>query len=239
MPRNKNSSVRSSAKTSSFKNEDVKVGHYNIRSLIKFKNKAQKDAYDLIGQNRISFLSGPAGTAKSFLGINYALDEFYKGNTSKIILTRPVVEAAGEKMGFLPGTLHEKISPYMTPLLDFLSNILSENEIRQHMAQKTIEIRPLAFMRGCTFNEAIILADEMQNSNIDQMKMLLTRIGTNTRIILTGDSDQTDLRKDLCCFDSVAKKLAEIEGIGHYAFTDEHIVRDPLITKILKKIKEV
>jgi len=127
----------------------------------------------------------------------------------------------------------------MTPLLDFLSNILSENEIKQHLTQKTIEIRPLAFMRGCTFNEAIILADEMQNSNKDQMKMLLSRIGTNSKIVLTGDSDQTDLKKEQCCFDEIAEKMASIKNIAHYAFTEEHIVREEIIIEILRKFKEI
>lgn len=128
--------------------QDTKTGHYNIRKLIKFKNEAQKEAYDIISGHRITFLCGPAGTAKSFLCISNALDAYYKGEIGKIVLTRPMVEAAGEKMGFLPGTLEEKIHPYLIPLFDMLGNFISEKEIQYHLTQKTIEICPLAFMRG-------------------------------------------------------------------------------------------
>jgi phosphate starvation-inducible PhoH-like protein len=219
--------------------QDVKTGHYNIRKGLKFKNEAQKIAYDTISKKRISFLCGPAGTAKSFLCVNYALDEMYKGKTSKIIFTRPMIEACGEKMGYLPGSFAEKIGPYMTPLFDFLHDSLTEKEIAQHVAQKTIEVRPLAFMRGCTFKNAIIVADEMQNAKFEQIKMLLSRIGEGTKILLTGDTQQTDLLKKDCCFDSVAKSLSSLDFIGYYKFEKEHIVREEIISHILDKMEEV
>jgi len=217
---------------------DSKTGHYNIRKQLKFKNEAQKEAYDIIRDHRISFMCGPAGTAKSFLAVNQGLDELYKGNVGKIILTRPMVEAAGEKMGFLPGTLEEKISPYMTPLFDFIGNALSEREIQAHLAQKTIEICPLAFMRGRTLIDSFVIADEMQNANFDQIKMLLSRIGEGSKIVLTGDSKQSDLRSS-CCFDRVAKGLSPLSFIGYYKFGKEHIVRDKIIGEMLDKLEDM
>lgn len=217
---------------------DDKGGHYNIRRLIKFKNEAQKEAYDIIKDHRITFLCGPAGTAKSFLAINQALDEFYKGNVGKIILTRPMVEAAGEKMGFLPGSLEEKIKPYMIPLFDFIGNILDERDIQQHLAQKTIEVCPLAFMRGRTLKDCFVVADEMQNANFEQIKMLTSRIGEGTKMVLTGDSMQSDLRSN-CCFDKIATGLSNLDFVGYFKFGREHIVRDPIIETLLEKLDEL
>jgi len=215
---------------------DTKTGHYNIRKLVKFKNESQKEAYDIIGEKRITFLSGPAGSAKSFLTVMYALDSLYKGEIGKIILTRPMIEAAGEKMGFLPGSLQEKVHPYLVPLLDLIGDYLSEREIQQHLAQKTIEVCPLAFMRGRNFKNSFIAADECQNINYDQIKMLLSRIGEGTKIVLTGDSSQTDLKQG-CCFDYIAKGLSSLSFVGYHQFTKEHIVREPIIADILEKME--
>lgn len=217
---------------------DVKEGHYNIRKLIKFKNMAQKQAYDQISDNRIAFLCGCAGTAKTFLSVVHALDEYYKGNVSKIILTRPMIEAAGEKMGFLPGALEDKIHPYLIPLFDLILNFIESHELECHLAQKTIEISPLAFMRGRTFNDAFVVCDEAQNMNFDQIKMLLSRIGENSKIVLAGDSMQSDLKKNSCCFDDVAKSLSDLDFVGFFQFNEEHIVRDPIIAKVLEKLEE-
>ena len=203
---------------------------------IVFKNDLQKEAVDLIKNNTISFLIGPAGGGKTYVAISYAIHEFLKGNFEKIILTRPAMEA-GEKLGFLPGEINNKIQPYMIPLMDFLEDKLDPKFVKARFEEGLFEIAPLSYLRGRNLR-GIILADEIQNCTVSQLKMLLTRINEGGKIICTGDFDQSDQPlSNTKSLKQIIEKLSRIEGIGMIELTES--VRHPIIAKILKAFEEV
>ena len=200
---------------------------------IKPKTIGQKKYVDSIKNNMITFGIGPAGTGKTYLGMCMAIEAFKKGEVTKLILTRPAIEA-GEKLGFLPGDLQSKIDPYLRPLYDALYQIMGAESFQSNMEKGLIEVAPLAYMRGRTLDNAFIILDEAQNTTIPQMKMFLTRIGFNSKVIVTGDDTQKDLPKDITSgLDSAIKVLKNIEGISFIRLTSKDVVRHPLVQKIV------
>ena len=200
---------------------------------IKPKTIGQKNYVDSIRDNMITFGIGPAGTGKTYLGMCMAIEAFKKGEVTKLILTRPAIEA-GEKLGFLPGDLQSKIDPYLRPLYDALYQIMGAESFQANLEKGLIEVAPLAYMRGRTLDNAFIILDEAQNTTIPQMKMFLTRIGFNSKVIITGDDTQKDLPKDVTSgLDSAIRVLKNIEGISFIRLTSKDVVRHPLVQKIV------
>lgn len=202
--------------------------------LITPKTPTQKAYIDTIRQNELVFGIGPAGTGKTYLAVAMALQAFHDKKVKRIILTRPAVEA-GEKLGFLPGDLTEKVNPYLRPLLDAIGDLYDAEKAQRLLEKNIIEIAPLAFMRGRTLNDAFIILDEAQNTTREQMKMFLTRMGFNSRAIVTGDISQIDLprRRDSGLIE--AKRILKgIPGIGVVTFSDMDVVRHGLVQKIIR-----
>ena len=200
---------------------------------IKPKTIGQKKYVDSIRNNMITFGIGPAGTGKTYLGMCMAIEAFKRGEVTKLILTRPAIEA-GEKLGFLPGDLQSKIDPYLRPLYDALYQIMGAESFQSNFEKGLIEVAPLAYMRGRTLDNAFIILDEAQNTTIPQMKMFLTRIGFNSKVIVTGDDTQKDLPRDVVSgLDSAIKVLKNIDGISFIRLSSKDVVRHPLVQKIV------
>ena len=197
------------------------------------KTIGQKEYIKAIEEHDITFGVGPAGTGKTYLAMAMALGALYRGDVSRIILTRPAVEA-GEALGFLPGDLKEKLSPYLRPLHDALLDMIPIVEMQKHMERETIEIAPLAYMRGRTLNNAFVILDESQNSTNEQMFMFLTRLGFHSKAVITGDPTQTDLSTSRQSgLTEALSLLAKTEGIAMNRFTQKDVVRHPLVQKII------
>ncbi len=185
-------------------------------------------------QHSLVFGLGPAGTGKTYLAVACAVDRLIAGEVDRIILSRPAVEA-GERLGFLPGDLREKVDPYLRPLYDALHDMLPGDQIAKRMASGEIEVAPLAFMRGRTLAGAFVILDEAQNTTPSQMKMFLTRLGSNARMAVTGDLSQIDLPSGtLSGLTDAVETLSEVEGIGFVRFTDADVVRHPLVARIVR-----
>jgi phosphate starvation-inducible PhoH-like protein len=211
--------------------EDVVWRHRATKVSPKTVN--QKRYVDSIRNNTITFGIGPAGTGKTFLAVALAAAALSRREVNRIILTRPAVEA-GERLGFLPGDLMAKVDPYLRPLFDALHDMLEPERVSQHLERGVIEVAPLAFMRGRSLNDSFIILDEAQNTSPEQMKMFLTRLGFNSKMVVTGDITQIDLPRDQ---DSglvlVADILNEIEGIQFVRFGEEDVVRHKLVRRIV------
>lgn len=202
--------------------------------LIKPKTAGQKRYVDSIRQNLVTFGIGPAGTGKTYLAV--ALAAFYLKNreVERIILTRPAVEA-GEKLGFLPGDLQEKIDPYLRPLYDALADMFGFDQFQKLIARNIIEVAPLAYMRGRTLEESFIILDEAQNTTREQMKMFLTRMGNHSRVVVNGDNTQIDLAdRKFSGLTEAEKVLAHVPGIGMVYFTDADVVRHDMVGRIIR-----
>lgn len=199
---------------------------------IRPKTLGQKTYVDAIDNNTIVFGIGPAGTGKTYLAMAKAVQALQRKEISRIILTRPAVEA-GEKLGFLPGTLNDKIDPYLRPLFDALHDMLDPESIPKLMTSGTIEVAPLAYMRGRTLNDAFIILDEAQNTTPEQMKMFLTRLGFNSKMIVTGDVTQIDLPNGTSGLRLAAEVLKDVEDMHFSALTSEDVVRHTLVAKIV------
>ncbi len=198
------------------------------------KSLNQKSYIDAIRSHDIVFGIGPAGTGKTYLAVAMAVAAFTSHKVQSIILTRPAVEA-GERLGFLPGDLAEKINPYLRPLLDALYDMLGFEKAKELIEQNQIEIAPLAFMRGRTLNNAFVILDEAQNTTYEQMKMFLTRLGFNSQAVVTGDITQVDLPNNQPSgLISVRKVLKDVEGLSFTTFNDGDVVRHPLVQSIIK-----
>ena len=198
------------------------------------KGPSQKQYVDQVRANDIVFGVGPAGTGKTYLAVALAVRALLDKQVRRIVLTRPAVEA-GEKLGFLPGTLEEKVSPYVRPLYDALGDMLEVDKVQKMMADDVIEVAPLAFMRGRTLNDAFVILDEAQNTSVEQMKMFLTRLGYGSKAVITGDPSQTDLPRGQPSGLRDALGLLEgIRGIGLTRFTDADVVRHPLVAEIIR-----
>ena len=198
------------------------------------KTLGQKRYIEAIQNHDVTFGTGPAGTGKTFLAMAMAIMSLKEEKVSRIILTRPAVEA-GEALGFLPGDLQEKLDPYLRPLHDALQDLLPMEEVQKHMERGTIEIAPLAYMRGRTLNNAFIILDEAQNSTAEQMLMFLTRLGFNSKVVVTGDPTQIDLppsKTSGLVEGPVA--LAKVEGSAHCKFEKRDVVRHPLVARIVE-----
>jgi phosphate starvation-inducible PhoH-like protein len=202
------------------------------------KTVGQKKYVDAIRNHDVTFGIGPAGTGKTYLAVAMALAALREGRVSRLILTRPAVEA-GEALGFLPGDLYEKIMPYLRPLHDALHDMLSAEEVQKQMERGIIEIAPLAYMRGRTLNHAFIILDEAQNSTLEQMFMFLTRLGVSSKAVVTGDETQIDLpqHKHSGLLEA-HRALQKIEGIAIVEFTRRDIVRHPLVQRIIAAYEE-
>ena len=206
--------------------------------IIRAKSFGQKYYINAIKNNDVVFALGPAGTGKTFLGVLMAVEALKKREIKKIILVRPAVEA-GEQLGFLPGDLQEKIQPYIKPLYDSLHYLLGVEQVDKYIEKKIIEIAPLAYMRGRTLDDAYIILDEGQNTTIDQMKMFLTRFGNNSKIIVTGDPCQNDLKKDeISGLIHSTSILSDIKGIKVIYLKNKDIVRHRLVRKIIEAYEE-
>ena len=199
---------------------------------IRPKTIGQKKYVDAIDQATIVFGIGPAGTGKTYLAMAKAVQALQRKEVSRIILTRPAVEA-GERLGFLPGTLNDKIDPYLRPLFDALHEMLDPESIPKLMAAGTIEVAPLAYMRGRTLNDSFIILDEAQNTTPEQMKMFLTRLGFNSKMIVTGDITQIDLPNGTSGLRTAIEVLGQVDDMHFATLTSEDVVRHSLVAKIV------
>ena len=204
------------------------------KKLIKATNKLQKLYIESIMKSDLIFGVGSAGTGKTFLAVASAVYALEQGLVKKIFLARPAIEA-GEKLGFLPGDLAEKVNPYLQPIYDALNEILGVVQVNKLLEKKIIEIAPLAYMRGRTLNDAFIILDEAQNTTIAQMKMFLTRIGFRSKTVVTGDTSQIDLPKEIKsglvdCLEFIGK----IEGVSITRFKSENVIRHKIVREIIK-----
>ena len=215
-----------------------RVHTHEKKSGVTAKTVGQKKYLDAIRKHDITFGIGPAGTGKTYLAVATALSAMREGKVSRIILTRPAVEA-GEALGFLPGDLFEKITPYLRPLHDALHDMLPAEEIAKHMERATIEVAPLAYMRGRTLNNAFIILDEAQNSTTEQMLMFLTRLGHGSKAVITGDETQVDLppHKNSGLVEA-HRALKNVEGIAVIEFSKRDVVRHPLVQRIIGAYEE-
>jgi phosphate starvation-inducible PhoH-like protein len=198
------------------------------------KTLNQKLYLDSIEKNALVFGIGPAGTGKTYLAVSMAVRALLEKRVTRIVLTRPAVEA-GERLGFLPGTLQEKIDPYLKPLYDALYDMLDVERVDRHLERGVIEIAPIAFMRGRTLNDSFVILDEAQNTTPEQMKMFVTRIGYNSQAVVTGDITQIDLPNGrLSGLIEAEKVLSRVEGIGFVHFNERDVVRHPLVQRIVR-----
>ncbi len=221
------------------KSEEKIVGNYETilfthrKKPIMAKTPSQKVYIETIKKNDITFGVGPAGTGKTYLAMAMAVSYLKQQKVNRIILTRPAVEA-GEKLGFLPGTLTEKVDPYLRPLYDALYEMVDPDKIKDMLEKNIIEIAPLAFMRGRTLNDAFIILDEAQNTTKEQMKMFLTRIGFGSKAVITGDITQIDLPKvSQSGLIEALKVLEGVKGIGICRFSEKDVVRHPVVQRII------
>lgn len=215
-------------------NGDAVIVHTTDGKAVRARNKTQQDMVKAYFDNDLVFALGPAGTGKTYVAIALAVRALKNREIKRIILTRPAVEA-GERLGFLPGDLKDKLDPYLQPLYDALEDMIPHKKLQDFIEEGTIQIAPLAYMRGRTLDRACVILDEAQNTNIGQLKMFLTRMGVNAKFIVTGDASQIDLpHKEDSGLLRCVSMLEGIKGIATIRFSNEDIVRHPLVTKIVK-----
>jgi len=209
---------------------DVRDRKYvkNVRAM----SPMQQALLDAIEERSVVLALGPAGTGKTYLAVTKAVDALEAGKVHRIVLSRPAVEA-GESLGFLPGDVGEKLAPYLRPLYDALTERLGTKRLKALLAEGAIEIAPVAYMRGRTLNDCFIVIDEAQNCTYGQIKMMLTRLGWRSTMVLTGDPDQTDLLPGLSGYRDIAAKLESVEGIAVVRLSETDIVRHPLVAGML------
>ena len=206
---------------------------YTHKNVICARTVGQKKYLKTYKENDIIFAIGPAGTGKTYQAVALAVAALKSRQVEKIVITRPAVEA-GESLGFLPGDLREKVDPYLTPIYDALKDMVQKNQLKDYLKNKTIEIAPLAYMRGRTLHNAFMILDEAQNATSVQMKMFLTRLGVTSQAIITGDITQVDLPKnEKSGLLDVIKIFKKIKGIGFVKFTEKDVVRHELVKKII------
>jgi len=229
--------VRMLAKDSSINLKDVFMDTIYISSskkVIAPKSFQQKVYIDKMRANDILFGIGPAGTGKTYLAMAMAVSYLLRKKTSRIILTRPAVEA-GERLGFLPGDMYEKVNPYLHPLYDALYDMMHYDQVTRMIERNTMEVIPLAFMRGRTLNDAFVILDEAQNTTSEQMKMFLTRLGYNSKAVITGDVTQVDLPSDVKSgLIEASQILKDIKGIDFVYFSEDDVVRHRIVSEIIK-----
>lgn len=218
---------------------DAVIVHGNDGKPIKARNRTQEEMVKAYFDNDLIFAVGPAGTGKTYIAIALAIRALKNREIKRIILTRPAVEA-GERLGFLPGDLKDKLDPYLQPLYDALGDMIPAKRLQEFMTEGTIQIAPLAYMRGRTLDRACVILDEAQNTNLGQLKMFLTRMGCDAKFIVTGDASQIDLpnKRDSGLLKGI-ELTKDIKGIKTITFRNEDIVRHPLVTKIVKAFEKV
>jgi phosphate starvation-inducible PhoH-like protein len=199
---------------------------------VKPRTEGQESLMKAIKEHNLTVAIGPAGTGKTYLAIAAAVDALEKGTIERIILSRPAMEA-GESLGYLPGDMHEKMAPYLRPLYDCLGDRLGGKKVRQYMEDGTIEIAPIGFMRGRTLNNAFVVIDEAQNCTYGQLKMILSRLGWHSTMVVTGDPDQSDLLEGISGLAEMSRKLSEVSDIAVIHLKQSDIVRHPLVAKML------
>ncbi len=208
------------------------VPRTRVELKIKARNDTQKDYIRAIRSHDISFGMGAAGTGKSYISSLLAMQALINEEVDKIVICRPAVTAGGEDLGFLPGDVAAKMDPYLQPIFDAFKTYWNPNTIKQHLAEGKIEIVPLAYMRGRSFNNSFIISDEMQNASKDNLLMLLTRLGYGSKMVITGDPIQSDVGNK-SCFHVAESILGEIDEIAFTHFTNADVVRHPTVAKIL------
>ena len=192
----------------------------------------QKRLMEAMARSHLTLALGPAGTGKTYLAVAAAVEAFEAGQVARIVLSRPAVEA-GESLGYLPGTMEEKLHPYLRPLYDALGDRLGGKRLKTLMADGSIEIAPIAYMRGRTLNNCFIVIDEAQNCTYGQIKMLLTRLGWHSTMVITGDPDQSDLLPELSGLGDIAERLEAMDGIDVVRLAKQDVVRHPLVAEML------
>ena len=219
-------------------NGDAVIVHSTDGKAIRARNANQQRMVKAYFENDLVFAVGPAGTGKTYVAIALAVRALKNREIKRIILTRPAVEA-GERLGFLPGDLKDKLDPYLQPLYDALGDMIPSRKLQEFMADGTIQIAPLAYMRGRTLDRACVILDEAQNTNMGQLKMFLTRMGNDAKFIVTGDATQVDLpnKADSGLLKGISL-LENIKGVAVISFGNEDIVRHPLVTKIVKAFSQ-
>jgi phosphate starvation-inducible PhoH-like protein len=224
--------VRMSLSGEKSSGDDVSIS--TPRRIIRARTKTQSAYLEALLENDLVLGLGPAGTGKTYLAVAVGVMMLTRGEVERLILSRPAVEA-GERLGFLPGDLKEKVDPYLQPLYDALHDMLPAEQIERRMAVREIEVAPLAFMRGRTLANSFIILDEAQNATTQQMKMVLTRLGENSRMAVTGDPTQTDLPASVPSGLHEARViLRDVEGVAMVEFSDEDVVRHPLVRRIVR-----
>jgi phosphate starvation-inducible PhoH-like protein len=199
---------------------------------VKPRSEGQARLMEAIDRFNLVLALGPAGTGKTYLAVAKGVEALEKGEVSRIVLSRPAVEA-GESIGFLPGAMEEKLAPYLRPLYDALADRLSPKKLKALMAEGLIEIAPIGYMRGRTLNNAYVVVDEAQNCTYTQLKMLLTRLGWNSTMVVTGDPAQSDLLPEMSGLKEIADKMEEVEGVAVRRLEAKDIVRHPLVASML------
>jgi phosphate starvation-inducible protein PhoH and related proteins len=221
------------AETTMSEDEDGAQVLHTRRTDLKARTPNQSVYLDNIAHHDITFGIGPAGTGKTYLAVACAVDALERSAVQRIVLTRPAVEA-GEKLGFLPGDLSQKVDPYLRPLYDALYDLMGFEKVTKAFERQALEIAPLAFMRGRTLNNAFVILDEAQNTTPEQMKMFLTRIGFGAKAVVTGDISQIDLPKgQMSGLVEAERILKRVKGIAHTRFTSADVVRHPLVARIV------
>ena len=217
---------------------DAVIVHGTDGKPIRARNRKQEEMVQAYFDNDLVFAVGPAGTGKTYIAIALAVRALKNREVKRIILTRPAVEA-GERLGFLPGDLKDKLDPYLQPLYDALGDMIPSRKLQEFMTDGTIQIAPLAYMRGRTLDRACVILDEAQNTNMGQLKMFLTRMGCDAIFIVTGDASQIDLprREDSGLLRGI-EKVKNIKGVATLFFSNEDIVRHPLVSKIVKALED-
>ena len=219
-------------------NGEAVIVHSTDGKPIRARNRTQQEMVKAYFDNDLMFSVGPAGTGKTYVAIALAVRALKNREIKRIILTRPAVEA-GERLGFLPGDLKDKLDPYLQPLYDALGDMIPAKKLQEFMVEGTIQIAPLAYMRGRTLDRACVILDEAQNTNLGQLKMFLTRMGNNAKFIVTGDASQVDLphKEDSGLLKGISL-LEHLKGVATIRFTNDDIVRHPLVTKIVKAFEK-
>ena len=229
---NEGTGVRAGDQIEMFRAGNLEIG--TRKKTVEPRTRAQQDYVRALYSHELAFGIGPAGTGKTYLAVAVAVNQMMSGQVDKIILSRPAVEA-GERLGFLPGDMKDKVDPYMQPLYDALNDFLPGRQLAKLMEEKTIEIAPLAFMRGRTLSNAYVVLDEAQNATSMQMKMFLTRLGRGSRMVITGDRSQVDLPRGVTSGLADAERiLKDIKGISFNYFTVKDVVRHHMVAKIIE-----
>ena len=213
-------------------------GYHQKRKTLKPKTKNQEEYIRTIAESNVTFCTGPAGTGKTAVAVGLACEHLFDKKIEKIIVTRPVIES-GKGLGFLPGTFDEKIHPYLVPVLEEMEYRLNKNRVQDYRDSGLIEVCPLEYMRGRNFHNSFMILDEAQNATFDQLKMFITRIGQDSKAIVNGDLDQTDLPEHLSGgLEAFVDKLEGVSGVGISVLTDEDIIRNSIISRILNALRK-